>query len=333
MHPDANITSFYAGRRVLVTGGLGTIGSRLGLFLADLGARVTLLDGGYPDGGYNPQNIAAFRDRVEVLDWDLRETSALPAAVEGRAAIFNLAGIGCHSDSMRDPLTDLEMNARAHLVLLEACRAHAPAARLVYTGTRQVYGRPLRLPVVEDEPVKLMDINAIHKHAAEQYHLLYHRVHGLPACVLRLTNVIGPGMRIRDARQVFYGQWFRDLLEGRSFEVWGGEQVRDLVYVDDVCDALLRAGARPEAAGRVLNVGSGEPVRLLDFAELLVEVCGRGAYTVRPFPEDRRRIDIGDFCADITRIRSLLGWAPRTPLREAVRRTWAYCLQQARYYL
>jgi len=313
----------WVGRRVLVTGGLGFIGSTLVHRLVALGADVLVIDNLLPGHGGNPFNLDEVSGRVRVEAVDLRDADALPDCVRGRQTIFNLAAQTSHLDSMTDPLTDLSINGLGQLQLLEACRAHAPDAMLVYASTRQIYGAPQRLPVDETHPLNPVDVNGVGKIAAESLHLLYHRVHGLASSVLRLTNTYGPRMRIRDAKQTFLGIWIGRLLRGEPFEVWGGEQLRDLTYVDDAVDAFMVAAA-PSMAGRAYNVGGGEPISLLALADMLVRAHGAGRYVVRAFPEARRRIDIGDFHADDTLLRSVTGWRPRVALQHGLERTVAY---------
>jgi nucleoside-diphosphate-sugar epimerase len=263
----------------------------------------------------------------------VRQADGLPNLVRGQHFLFNLAGQTSHMDSMTDPQTDLEINAKAQLSILEACRRHNPKIRVVFASTRQIYGRPDYLPVDEKHPVRPVDVNGINKLAGESYHLLYHEVHGIRSCVLRLTNTIGPGMRVKDARQTFLGVWLRCLVEGCPFEVWGGGQIRDFTYIDDAVDALLLAAAAPAAAGRVFNLGGRERISLRGLADLLIEVNGGGRYVTRTYPPDRRKIDIGDFYADYGLIERTLGWRPRTRLRTALARTLAYYRRELRHYV
>lgn len=313
-------TSDWSGKRVLVAGGLGFIGSNLVRRLDALGAEVQVIDAMLPGGGANRFNLDGVSARVSIAAADLRDASALPALVDARHAVFNLAAQTSHVASMEEPLEDLSINAQGPLTLLEACRRHARDAAIVYTSTRQVYGVPRSLPVDESHPVEPVDANGWSKLAAEGYHRLYHRVHGLRTCVLRLTNTYGPGMRVRDARQTFVGAWIRLALGGQDVEVWGGEQVRDLAFVDDVVDALLLA-ADPRLAGQVLNVGGATPITLRALAELLVRVAGRGGYRVVEYPASRRPIEIGDYQADDRRFREATGWRARVGLEAGLTRT------------
>jgi UDP-glucose 4-epimerase len=322
----------FAGRAVLITGGLGFIGSNLARRLVDAGARVTLVDSLIPEYGGNLFNVAGIEDRLRINISDVRDEQSLQYLVRGVDYLFNLAGQTSHLDSMRDPYTDLEINCRAQLSILEACRKQNPLLKLVFAGTRQVYGRPERLPVDERHPLQPVDVNGINKMAGEWYHLLYSNVYGIRACSLRLTNTYGPRMRVRDARQTFVGVWIRRLVEGEPFEVWGGEQVRDFTYVDDAVEALMRAAATDETNGRAFNLGGERAVTLRELADLLVEVNGGGSYCVREFPTECRKIDVGSYYADDSLFRGTCGWEPATPLREGLGGTLAYYRNHLKEY-
>lgn len=328
----SDLRSVFAGQAVLITGGLGFIGSNLARRLVELGARLTIADALFPDCGGNLFNVAGIEDRLELHIVNIRDKEGAQPLVQGKAFIFNLVGRTSHLESMRHPFADLESNVLSHLALLEACRQHNPEAKIVYTGTRQIYGRPRYLPVDEAHPLDPVDVNGVNKLAGEWYHVVYHRAYGLRIVILRLTNTYGPRMRVRDSRQTFIGWWIRRLLEGQELEVFGdGRQVRDLNYVDDVVEALLRAAASPISEGRIYNLG-GEPISLLELARLLIEINGGGSYRLIPFPPERSRIDIGDYYGDYTRIRLDLGWEPKTPLREGLARTLAYYREHWHHY-
>ena len=319
-------------RKVLVTGGLGFIGSTLAHRLVGLGADVTLIDCVLPRQGGNLVNIRGIEEKVRVNYSDISNVFSLRQLVPGVDYIFNLAGQTSHLDSMHDPITDLNLNCVGHLSLLETCRAQNPECKVVFASTRQIYGKPDYLPVDEDHPLRPVDVNGINKAAGEAYHLLYHRIYGLRATALRLTNSYGPRMRIRDARQTFLGVWIKAALQDQPFEVWGGEQLRDFSYVEDVVDALLLAAVTPAVDGGAFNL-SGEPVvSLRELADLMVEIAG-ARYDVREFPAERLRIDIGDYHADDRRFRAATGWAPRTRLAEGLERTLAYYRDNLEPYL
>lgn len=322
--PTDHIT-FFRDKHVLITGGLGFIGSNLAHRLVDLGADVLIVDSLIPEYGGNIFNVHGIEDRLRINIADMRDEHGLRYLVQGQDIIFNLAGQVSHTDSMVDPYTDLEINARSQLSLLEACRHGNPKAKIVFASTRQIYGRPQYLPVDERHPLQPTDVNGINKLAGEWYHIVYHNVYGLRTVSLRLTNTFGPRMRIRDARQTFIGWWIRQLLEGQTLNIFGdGLQVRDFNYIDDVVEAILMVAAHEVADGQIYNLGGDEPINLLNLARLMIEVNGSGDFLLKPFPDDRKRIDIGDFYGDYRKIRSKLGWRPVVGLREGMTRTMDY---------
>lgn len=324
---------FYRGRRVLVTGGLGFIGANLCRELADLGAQVLAVDSLLPDYGGNLFNLAGYDERVRINIADVRG-HGMQYLVRDQDVLFNLAGQVSHIDSMNDPFTDLEINCTSQLHILEAVRKNNRDLKIVYAGTRQVYGKPLRLPVDETHLLNPTDVNGINKISGEFYHLVYHNVYGLRASSLRLTNTYGPRQLIRHNRQGFIGWFLRLALLGERIRIFGdGQQRRDFDYVDDVVDAFLRAGASDAADGQVFNLGGAPSVTLLSLAQDLIRLAGHGSYELVPFPDERKRIDIGDFQADATKIRATLGWVSRTPLEDGLARTLAYYREHKEHYL
>ncbi len=320
--------------KVLITGGVGFIGSALARRLIDLDASVTLVDSLIPEYGGNLFNIQDIRERVTLNVTDVRDPYAMSYLIQGQDFLFNLAGQTSHLDSMADPQTDLNINALAQLSILEACRKHNPNITVVFASTRQLYGRPQYLPVDENHPVHPVDVNGINKLAGEWYHLLYGEVYGIRTCALRLTNTYGPGMRVKDARQTFLGIWIRRLIEGEPIQVFGdGQQMRDFNYVDDVVDAFLLAATHPQAEGQVFNLGSKEHINLKNLAKLMIELHPSGTYQLVPFPPERKAIDIGDYYSDYSKINQTLGWQPKIRLREGLTRTLAYYRQHYQHYL
>jgi UDP-glucose 4-epimerase len=324
---------YFSGRKVIVTGGLGFIGSAAARRLVDLGAEVTLVDSLIPQYGGNLFNIAGLENKLRVNVSDVRDEYSLRTLVRDQDCLLNLAGQTSHMDSMDDPFTDLDINCRSQLSILEVCRRYNPGIMVVFASTRQVYGRPDYLPVDESHPVRPVDVNGINKLAGEWYHVLYNNVYGVRACALRLTNTIGPGMRIKDARQTFLGVWIRLLLEGAPFEVWDGHQLRDFTYEDDVVEAFLLAASSDAANGQVFNLGGDSVVSLDAVADLLIDINGSGRCLHQSFPADRKRIDIGDYYSDFRRIESVLGWKPSVPLRETLSRTLAFYREHLQHYL
>lgn len=323
----------FADKRVLITGGLGFIGSNLARRLLDCGAQVSLVDSLVPEHGGNRFNIDGIEDRVHLHVGDVRDEGRLSTLIQGKDFLFNLAGQTSHMDSMDAPQADLESNCRAQLCVLEACRRHNPGVRVIFASTRQIYGRPQYLPVDEKHPLRPIDVNGVDKLAGEGYHAVYADAYGIRSCALRLTNTIGPRMRIKDARQTFLGLWVRLILEGKPFEVWEGRQLRDLTYVDDAVEAFLLSAAGEDSYGQAFNIGGDGVFSLESLAALLVKVNGRGEYRIRPFPPERKRIDIGDYHADFSKIEGALGWRPKVTVADALDRTLRFYRENLDRYL
>jgi UDP-glucose 4-epimerase len=318
---------------VLITGGMGFIGSNLARKLVNLGAKVTIVDSLVPEYGGNPFNIEDIRDKVLANVTDVRDPHAIEYLIQDKDYLFNLAGQTSHLDSMLDPKTDLDINAGAQLSILEACRKRNRSVKIVFASTRQIYGRPEYLPVDEKHPIHPVDVNGINKLAGEWYHLLYNDVYGIRACALRLTNTYGPGMRVKDARQTFLGIWIRNLIQSKAIQVYGdGLQVRDFNYVDDVVNAMLLAASSPASEGQIFNLGAEEVISLKDLAEKLVRLYGAGNHEVIPFPADRKAIDIGDYYSDFSKIRKVLAWTPTISLDDALNRTLDYFTRNGEKY-
>lgn len=329
----SNYEHLFQHAKVLVTGGIGFIGSNLARRLVKLGAHVTLVDSLIPSYGGNLRNIAGIEDQVTINIADVRDEYSMEYLVQDKDYLFNLAGQNSHLDSMRDPYTDLEINCRAQLSILEACRKQNTKLKIVYTSTRQLYGKPDYLPVDERHLLRPIDVNGINKMAGEWYHILYNNVYGIRACALRLTNTIGPRMRVKDNRQTFLGIWIKCLIEGKPFEIWGdGTQIRDFNYADDVVDAMLMCAADPAADGQIFNLGGDEAINFKNLAALLVEINGSGSYSIIPYPADRKPIDIGDYYGDYRAIQGRLGWQPKTSLREALRQTLEFYHAEHEHY-
>jgi UDP-glucose 4-epimerase len=324
---------YYARKHVLITGGLGFIGSNLARALVTQGAQVTLADSLIPQYGGNTYNINDIRDKVTVNVCDVRDRFAMKYLLQGKDYLFNLAGQTSHIDSMIDPQTDLDINATAQLSILEACRQSNPNIKIVFASTRQVYGKPFYLPVDEKHPIRPVDVNGINKLAGEGYHLLYNDVYGIRACALRLTNTYGPGMRVKDARQTFLGVWVRLLLEGKPIQIFGdGLQLRDFNYVDDCVAAFLLAGASDSVNGQVFNLGSAEVVNLHTVAEMMLSLGYGGMCELVPFPPERKAIDIGDYYSDFSLIAKELGWKPKVDLLSGLQKIMAYYKEHHAHY-
>jgi UDP-glucose 4-epimerase len=327
-----DMANAYFRQKVLITGGLGFIGSNLAHKLLELGADVTIVDNLDVDSGGNLFNIHDVKEQVHVIQKDINDEDQMRLAVKDQKYLFNFAGQVSHMGSMRDPFKDLNVNAVSQLKLLEICRLNNPEIRIVFAGTRQVYGRPKYLPVDENHLLTPLDNNGVSKRAGEMYHIVYNLVHGMSTCVLRMTNVYGPRMRIKDDLLTFIGWWFRCLVEGKGLEIYGdGEQIRDLNYVDDVINAALLCAAHPASYGKIYNLG-GKPISLLDLAQRMIAVNGSGNYELVPYPENRKRIDIGDYYGDYGLIQSDLGWKPQVPLNDGLMKAFEFFQRNKEYY-
>jgi len=323
----------FVNKNILITGGVGFIGSSLARKLVNLNAKVTLVDSLIPQYGGNLFNIHDIKDQVTLNITDVRDPYAIAYLVQNQDFLFNLAGQTSHLDSMTDPQTDLNINASAQLSILEACRKHNPNITIVFASTRQLYGKPQYLPVDENHPICPVDVNGVNKLAGEWYHLLYDSVYKIRSCALRLTNTYGPGMRVKDARQTFLGIWIRQLIEGKPIQVFGeGTQLRDFNYVDDVVQALLLSAIHPKADGEIFNLGSSEYISLKDLAAMLVEIYQSGSYEMVPFPPERKIIDIGDYYSDYRKINQALDWTPTITLRNGLGKTIEYYRQYYDHY-
>jgi UDP-glucose 4-epimerase len=319
-------------KRVIITGGMGFIGSALAHRLLKLGAHLTIVDSMDPHSGGNPYNLHGVDDQIKIVLADIGDEIQVGSLLEDQDFLFNLAGQISHLGSMRDPYSDLQANGLSQLSILEMCRKHNPDIRIVYSSTRQIYGRTQYLPVDENHLLAPMDMNGVSKLTGECYHLVSHRVNNLQISILRMTNVYGPRMRVRDAYKGFIGFWIRQLIEGKAIPIFGtGKQIRDFNYIDDVVEALLLTAADPGSTGEIYNLGA-EPINLLTLAEMMIEINGSGSYHFEPFPNERKRIDIGDYYGDYKKIHNQLGWSPHTTIRDGLTRTLEYYRAHREFY-
>jgi UDP-glucose 4-epimerase len=324
----------YQGKKVLITGGLGFIGSTLAIQLVEWGADVTLVDSMIPEYGGNLFNIEPIKNQVRVNFSDVRDRHSMEYLVRDQDYLFNLAGQVSHIDSMTDPLTDLDINTRAQVVILEACRKFNPRIVVVFASTRQIYGKPQYLPVDEHHRLYPTDVNGINNMAGEWYHTLYHNVYDLNTVSLRLTNTYGPRQLLKHNRQGFIGVFVRQIIQGEKIKIFGdGQQIRDMNYVEDVVDALVMAGAKPESYGQVYNLGGNEPINLLNLVKLLIDLNGSGEFEVIPFPPEKKLIDIGDYYGDYRKFSQMTNWQPKTSLKAGYTKMITYYKEHLEKYL
>jgi len=322
----------YSGKHALITGGMGFIGSNLARRLLQLGAVVTIVDNLDPYYGGNPYNLHGIEKDVKVIIADINDEAQIGGILKDQDFLFNLAGQISHVGSMQDPHKDLQSNGFGQLSLLEMCRKHNENIRVVYSSTRQVYGRAQYLPVDEKHPLGPVDMNGVSKLTGEDYHLVSHRAYKMNTAILRLTNTYGPRIRVRDAHKGFIGYWFRQILEGKEIPIFDkGQQLRDFNYVEDVVEALLLTAANPHAIGQIYNLGA-QPVSLLQLAELMIAINGSGSYHFEPFPPERGQIDIGDYYGDFSKIQTQLGWSPVTSLKDGLTKTMEYYYANQDFY-
>ena len=323
---------FYKNRQVLITGGLGFIGSNLAIKLAKVGAKVTILDALLPNFGGNIFNISPIKNEVKVIVSDMRDEKTIKKMVRDKQIIFNLAGTLSHIDSMTNPFEDLDINCRAQLCLLEACRKYSRDVKIVFAGTRNQYGKALYLPVDEKHNQEPTDINGINSIAAEKYHLLYCRIYGIKTVSLRMSNTFGPRHQMKHSKQGVLNWFIRQLMDGKTVELFGdGSQIRDINYIDDVVDALIICAEAKKSEGEVYNLG-GNPLTLKDFVAKTIQILGYGRFKIIPFPRDRKQIEVGNYTADIKKINDELGWHPGVSTEDGISQTIDYYKKFKKYY-
>jgi len=324
----------FSNKNVIISGGLGFIGSNLAIKLVDCGAVVTIIDSLIPEYGGNLWNIEPVKDKVKINISDVRDEHSIQHLIQGQDYFFNLAGQTSHLDSMNNPFIDLEINSKAQLSILEACKKYNPGIRIIFASTRQLYGKPQYLPVDEKHPLFPVDVNGINKLSGEWYHIVYNNIYDIKTSILRLTNTFGPRMRIKDARQTFLGIWIKNLIEDKPITIYGdGSQIRDYNYIDDVVDAFLTVAASDQCNGSIFNLGNDQPISLLTTAELMIEENHAGNYDFKPFPSDLKKIDIGDFYSDFSKIKNILGWSPQVSIRDGMKETIDYFRNNYQHYI
>jgi len=324
--------NFFRNKNILITGGLGFIGSTLAIKLAETDANITVVDSLIPDYGGNIFNIEPIKNEININVSDVRDQNSMDYLIKDQDYLFNLAGTLSHIDSMKDPFTDLEINCVSQLRILESCRKNNPDIKIVFAGTRGQYGKCLYNPVDEKHPLIPIDVNGINNIAGEQYHILYNNVYGIKACSLRLTNTYGPRHQMKHHRQGVLNWFIRQVMDNTTIKIYGsGSQIRDTSYVDDVVDAFLLAMMHKETSGEVYNIG-GEAFSLIDFVEKLIEINGKGNYELIEYPDESKTIEIGDYIADYSKFSKLTGWKPKTNLEEGLKKTFAYYKQHRSMY-
>lgn len=322
------------GKTVLILGGLGFIGTALTHRSIALGATTIVVDNLLQDHGGNPYHFEQLKNQAEIYIKDIQSADVLPSLISKADFIFDLAAQTGHLRSMQNPCLDCDINVVAKLKILELCRQLNPSVKIIFTSTRQVYGKPQRLPVDETHPVHPVDFNGIHKLTAEWHLQMYHQIYGIPSVILRLTNIYGRGMRIKDATQNFMGFWIRQILEEKPIPIYGdGKQIRDPLHVDDLVQALLLAASSEHSTGQIFNLSGSEPVTLDTLAQKMIQAYGSGSCQYIDFPEGKKSIDIGSYFGDSQKIKINLGWEPLVSLEDGLRDTLEYYQKHQSFYL
>ena len=324
--------NYFKNKKILITGGLGFIGSTLAHRLAKMEADIYLIDSLIPEYGGNNFNINGIEDRVKVNIADVRDKHSMDYLVKDKDLIFNLAGTLSHIDSMNDPFTDLEINCMSQLSILESCRKNNKDVKIIFAGTRGQYGKADHLPVDEKHLMHPTDVNGINNIAGESYHILYNNIYGIRSVSLRLTNTYGPRHQMRHHKQGIINWFIRQLIEEQTIKLYGdGKQIRDINYVDDVIEALLLVACNEKTDGEVFNLG-GIPKNLIDLVETMIDVYGKGNYELIPFKDDLKKIEIGDYVANFEKIKNTAGWQPKISLEEGLRSSFDYYEKYRNHY-
>jgi UDP-glucose 4-epimerase len=328
-----NSEEFYSGKKILITGGLGFIGSTLAVRLVEVGAQVTLVDGLIPDLGANYFNIESIKDRVRVVEADLGDRSTIDSLVKGKDLIFNIGMHSCHLKSMTDPPFDLQTNVLPQINFLESLRFHNPQVRVIYIGTRAQFGQALTIPITEDTPPNPKDIYAASKQVVEWYHRLYQKICGLRVTSLRLGNTYGPRHQMRHAQYGVQNFLIRMALEDQEIKIFGdGSQKREMIYIEDIVSCLLLLGEKQQCVDQVYCVGSAESITFLQLVEAIIRACGTGRFIHAPWPEDRKSIEVGDVVTDFSKLTEHTGWRPTTRLSEGLKKTVEFYRKNRQHY-
>lgn len=327
------MANIYKNKKVLITGGLGFIGSNLCIKLAELGAEVLVIDNMLPRQGGNLFNVEPVKNKIKINVSDIRNSVSMNHLVKGQDYVFHLAGQVNHVDSVKNPLQDLSINVEGTLVLMEALRKNNPDARVIFTGTRGEYGASLKLPVAESHAINPIGIYAITNFAAERIVLTYHNLHKIKSVCLRITNTYGPRHQMQHDEYGVFNWFIRKAMDNEVIPVFGdGRIIRDYLYVDDLIEVLLGIALAEKAYGEVFNIGSGIPVNFIDLAETIIKIAGTGKTKYTDFSTERKSLEPGDYYADISKVKSIVKWQPKTKLEDGIKKTIAYYKKNKKRY-
>jgi UDP-glucose 4-epimerase len=327
-----NKSEIFKGKAILITGGLGFIGSNLAHHLVTMGANITILDALLPLYGGNRINIAGIEDKVELVDGDIRDANLINTQVVGKDYIFHLAGQISYLDSKNQPFVDLDFNGRGNLTLLEAVRHHASQAKIIFSSSRLVYGKVLTLPVREDHPTDPLSLYGIHKLLGEKYYRYYAHNFGLQTVSIRIPNPYGPRQQMKHNKYSIVGWFVRQALDNETITIYGdGTQERDYIYISDIIEAMVQLAAKGET-GDVYNVGSHERLRFVDMVDTIIQQAGSGTKKHVPWPENYEKNETGDYIADTSKIEATCNWKPRVDFKDGVSEMIEYYKANKQYY-
>lgn len=323
----------FKGKKILVTGGLGFVGSNLSIRLAELGADVLIVDNMLPRQGGNLFNIEPVKDKVKVNISDIRNAASMNHLVKNIDYVFHIAGQVNHVDSVKNPLNDLSINVEGTLIIMEALRMNNPGAKVIFTGTRGEYGSSLKLPVEESHAINPIGIYAITNFAAERIVLTYNNLHNIKSVCLRITNTYGPRHQMAHDEYGVFNWFIRKAIDNEVIPIFGdGRILRDYLYIDDLTESLLKTAISDKVYGEVYNIGSGIPLSFIDLANKIIKIAGSGKVDYTEFTSERKALEPGDYYADITKIKTDAGWEPKITLEDGIERTIKYYKQFKKYY-
>lgn len=316
---------FFHGKNILITGGLGFLGSNLALKLLRAGANVTVIDSLLPLYGGNIFNLREAEGKVQMIINDMRNMEIMKPLIEKAEIIYHLAAQVSYIDSLNFPHEDLDLNAKATMNILECCRKYNPTARILFSSSRMIYGKVEQPLVTEGSPTNPLSLYGIHKLTAEKYLLMYYKDFGIPSTVLRITNPYGPHQQIKHNKYSLVGWFIRQAMEGNTIKIFGdGAQLRDYIFVDDIVNAMVKCAESPAAIGEVINLGSGQSSRFCDMVEEVINCVNNGKMEFIPWPANYEKIETGDVSVDISKLKSITSWQPDFTLKEGIKKTFEY---------
>lgn len=328
----STLADHFQDKQVLITGGLGFIGSSIANALVPLGATVTVVDAMLPLYGGNYFNVEDIKDQIEVVEGDIRDMDLMQQLVKGKDYVFNLAAQVSYIDSKDEPFLDLDINGKGHLTVLEAVRTQAPQAKVLFSSSRMVYGRILSTPVREEHPTDPLSLYGIHKLLGEKYYRYYSATFGIHTVSVRIPNPYGPRQQMKHSKYSIVGWFLRQAMENQTIRIFGdGTQERDYLYIDDIVDAFLHLAVQGET-GQVYNIGTHERIRFIDMVEAILREVKSGQKEHVPWPENYEKNETGNYIADTTKIETLTGWHPQISLDAGIKRMADYYQQYQAHY-